>query len=174
MALLLDFMMRVSNASLDDACDDIVKMADPGSFSTKCDMQEHFDKVLGYDPVTYFPRKFLEERLHELADIAPFSVRDQIYAKSETIIQQALECVGDLDTSILTKVLSAVLEYNVGWNSEIDDGVTIEDCISMSLYGENYESTEDEVDLSDDDSDDDGDLGDDDEEDYDGFCSDYD
>lgn len=173
MALLLDFMMRVSSASLDDACDDIVKMADPGSFSDKRDMQEHFDEVLGYDPITYFPRKFLEDKLRELAEIAPFSVREQIYAKTETIIQQSLECVDDLDASILTKVLSGVLEYNVGWNSGLDDGVTIEDCISMSLYGDQYEGTEDEIDLSDDSEDDEySDSEEDDEED--GFCSEYD
>lgn len=171
MALLLDFMMRVSSASLDDASDDIVKMADPGSFDTKSDLQEHFETVLGYDPINYFPRKFLEDKLQELADIAPFSVREQIYSKQETIIQQSLECISDLDTSILNKVLNAVLEYNVGWNSSIDDGVTVEDCISMSLYGETYEGTEDEADNSDD-SDEDDELDDDDE--FSGFCSDFD
>lgn len=171
MAVLLDFMMRVSNASLDDASDDIVKMADPGAFDTKRDMEDHFEKVLGYDPINHFSRKFLEDKLRELSDIAPFSVREKIYEKQETIIQQALECISDLDTSILTKVLNAAIEYNVGWTSGIDDGVKIEDCISMSLYGETYESAENEADLSED-SDDYDDLEDDDE--FSGFCSDYD
>lgn len=172
MAVLLDFMMRVSNASLDDACEDIVKMADPGSFATKRDMEDHFERVLGYDPIEYFPRKFLEDKLRELTDIAPFSVREKIYSNHEAIISQALECVTDLDTSILSKVLNAVVEYNVGWSSGIDDGVKVEDCISMSLYGENYESAEDEAEYSDD-SDDDEYSGDD-EDDSGGFCSDFD
>lgn len=163
MATLLDFMAKVGNATPDDAVDDIMKMADPAAFDTKVDMQDHFRDTLGYDPITYFPQRYLESKLRELEDIAPFSVREQLVSKREAIVSRSLECIGDLDTSILNKVLESVVEYTTGWKSEISDGVTVDKCIAMSLFGDGYSSIDDEADAGDGISD----LDDDEDEEYD-------
>lgn len=160
MAKLLDFMVRCNNATGDDVVDDLLKMADPNSFDSKDEMESHFEDCLGYNPMDYFDRKTIDEEFDEVIRSAPYSVQEQLRDKREEIIERTLECSSDVGESVLHKVFINVIKDTVGWQPAYDGEVSLDDCISMAIFGNDY----DEDDYSSNDDDDDIDNDDDDDE----------
>ena len=162
MAKLLDFIVRCNNATADDIADDLLKMAAPDEFDSRDELGSHFEDCLGYNPIDYFDRKSIDEQFDDLIHGAPYSVQDQLRNKREEIIERTLECSEDVGDSVLRKVFINVVKDTVGW-APMDDGeVSLDDCISMAIFG-NDDS--DEYDIDDDDSDIDNDDDDSEEED---------
>lgn len=164
MAKLLDFMVRCNNATNDDdgVVDDLLRMADPDSFDSKDEMESHFEDCLGYNPIDYFDRKTIDEQFDDIIQKAPYSVQEQLRNKRDEIIDRTLECSDDIGDTVLHKVFINVIKDTVGWQPDYDGEVSLDDCISMSVFG-NDESWND-YDNTDDDEDDDIDNDDDDEE----------
>lgn len=170
MSKLLDYIVRCNNATYDDAVDDILKMADPGNYESRDEMEDHFEECLGYNPLTYFDRKFIEQQFDEVIVNAPYSVRDQLRSKHDEIIERTLECIDDVNDTILRKVFIDVIKDTIGWQPIEDSEVSLDNCISMAIFGSDNidESSEYEDDDSDeDDFDDEEDLYEDDDDDYD-------
>jgi hypothetical protein len=172
MAKLLDFMLRCNNASEDDIVEDLVKMADPNSFDSKDEMESHFEDCLGYNPIDYFDRKTIDEKFDDIIKNAPYSVQEQLRDKREEIIERTLECSDDIGESVLHKVFITVIKDTVGWQPSYDGEVSLDDCISMAIFGnddswEDY-NNEDDIDDDDDDEAEEEDLilEEDDDEDY--------
>ena len=168
MAKLLDFMVRCNNASEDDAVEDILRMSDPDSFDSKDEMRDHFDECLGYDPFEYFDRRSIEEQFDELITGAPYSVQDQLRNKREEIINRTLDCIDDVGDTVLRKVFIDVVKDTIGWQPIEDSEVSLDDCISMAIFGN--EDIDDPNEYEDEEDDDDSlDYEDDDEETSDDF-----
>lgn len=156
MAKLLDFIVRCNNATADDVVDDLLKMADPNNFDSKDEMEIHFEECLGYNPMEYFDKKSIDDQLDELIQSAPYSVQDQLRNKRSEIIERTLECADDVGDSVLRKVFINVVKDTVGWQPLDDEEVSLDDCISMSIFG-NIDTSDDidEDDYADIDSEDD-------------------
>ena len=135
MAKLLDFMVRCNNASADDVADYLLRMVEPDEFDSKDEMATLFEDCLGYDPFDYFDRKSIEEQYEEIIDSAPYSVREQLHAKRSEIIERTLECSEDVNDTVLRKVFVSVIKDTIGWQPSEDTDVSLDDCISMSIFG---------------------------------------
>ena len=158
MAKLLDFMLRCNNASDDDIVEDLIKMADPTSFDSKDEMESHFEECLGYNPIDYFDRKTIDEQFDEIVTNAPYSVQEQLRNKRDEIIERTLECSDDIGDSVLHKVFINVIKDTVGWQPTYDSEVSLDDCISMAIFGnddswEEYQSNDEDDDIENDDDD---------------------
>ena len=163
MAKLLDFIVRCNNATFDDVADDLLKMADPNSFDSKDEMESHFEDCLGYNPMDYFDRKSIDEQFDDLIQTAPYSVQDQLRSKREEIIDRTLECSDDVGDTVLRKVFINVIKDTVGWEPSDAEEVSLDDCISMSIFGndnsEDYDIDDEDEEEDDDDIDNDDDDG---------------
>ena len=135
MPKLLDFVVHCNNASLDDIADDLTRMADPDSFDSKDELDMHFEECLGYNPMVYFDKKSIEEQFDELMVNAPYSVREQLRSKREEIIERTLECNEDIGDTVLRKVFINVIKDTIGWEPVEDTEVSLDDCISMAIFG---------------------------------------
>ncbi len=165
MAKFLDFMVRCNNASEDDVVDDLLKMADPSSFDSEDELRSHFEDCLGYDPIEFFDRKSIEEQFDELLNEAPYSVQEQLRLKKNEIIERTLECSDDIADSVLRKVFLNVVRDVVGWQPIDENLASLDDCVIMSVFGnENIDDYDDEDSDSDDCEDESIDDEDDDEE----------
>lgn len=143
MAKLLDFMIRCNNASEDEIAEDILRMADPNSFDSRDEMESHFEDCLGYNPMEYFDRKSIEEQFDEIMKDAPYSVQDQLRCKRDDIIDRTLECSEDIGDMVLRKVFIGVIEDTIGWHPTEDTDVSLDECISMSVFGERMDDSDD-------------------------------
>ena len=171
MAKLLDFMVRCNNATSDDIVDDLVKMADPTSFDSQDEMESHFEDCLGYNPINYFDRKSINDEFDDILQSAPYSVQEQLRDKREEIIERTLECSDDVRESVLHKVFINVIKDTVGWQPSYDGDVSLDDCISMSIFGNEYEddysTDDDDINNEDDDEEEELIIEDYDDDDYD-------
>ena len=173
MSKLLDFVVRCNTATEYDAIDDIIRMANPDSFDSQDEMSEHFEDCLGYDPFEYFDRKIIQDKFDELINTAPYSVQEQLRNKKYDIIERTIDSLDDINENILQKVFLTVIKDEIGWSPMENEEVSLDDCISMVVFGE---LIEDDYDESDDDEEQE-DYADEDEDDHyvDGlFNNDYD
>lgn len=143
MAKLLDFMIRCNNASEDDISEDLIRMADPNSFDSRDEMESHFESCLGYNPMEYFDRKTIDEQFDEILNDAPYSVQNQLRDKREEIIDRTLECSDDIGDTVLRKVFVGVIKDTIGWQPVEDADVSLDECISMAIFGEGIEDSDD-------------------------------
>lgn len=162
MAKFLDFMVRCNNATEDDVTEDLIRMADPDSFDSKDELRNHFEDCLGYDPIEYFDRKSIDEQFDEILNEAPYSVQEQLRSKRDEIIERTLECADEVSDSVLRKVFVNVIKDTVGWQPAEDAETSLDECITMSIFGNN--DLDDESDEYDSDEDEDEDLLDDEDE----------
>ena len=161
MSKLLDYMVRCSNATYDDAVDDLLRMADPTNYDSQDEMEDHFEECLGYNPLTYFDKKFIEEQFDEVIASAPYSVRDQLRTKHDEIIDRTLECIDDVNDTVIRKVFIDVIKDTTGWQPIEDSEVSLDNCISMAIFGN--DELDESSEYEDDDSEEDDDLDDEDE-----------
>lgn len=169
MAKLLDFIIRCSNATETDVSDDLLRMADPNSFDSRDEMESHFEDCLGYNPMEYFDRKTIDEQFDDILKDAPYSVQNQLRDKRDEIIDRTLECSEDINDTVLRKVFIGVIKDTIGWQPIEDTDVSLDECISMAIFGEGIDDSYD-YDGSDETDDDDEDEDDEmfsDDEDYD-------
>lgn len=155
MAKLLDFMVRCSSATEDDATEDLLRMADPATFDSQDEMSDHFESCLGYDPFVYFDTKSIDEEIDNLINSAPYSVQEQLRGKKDIIIERTLEYSNDLNDTVLSHILAKVIKDTVGWSCDIN--ASLDDCVSMAVFGDEVddisdEESEDSNDFEDDDS----------------------
>ena len=143
MAKLLDFMIRCNNASDDDISEDLIRMADPNSFDSRDEMESHFEDCLGYNPMEYFDRKTIDEQFDEILNDAPYSVQNQLRDKRDEIIDRTLECTDDIGDTVLRKVFVGVIKDTIGWQPVEDTDVSLDECISMAIFGEGIEDSDD-------------------------------
>lgn len=167
MAKLLDFMIRCNNASDDDIVEDLTRMADPDSFDSRDELASHFEDCLGYDPMEYFDRRTIEEQFDEILKDAPYSVQEQLRNKRDDIIERTLGCNEDVGDIVLRKVFIGVIEDTIGWHPVEDTDVSLDECISMTIFGDGIDDSDDYD--TDEEEDDDGDdeIFVDDDDDYD-------
>lgn len=158
MAKLLDFMVRCTNATSDDLIDDLTRMADPDTFDSRDEMESHFEDCLGYNPMSYFDKKMINEQFDDILNDAPYSVQNQLRLKRDEIIERTLECDSDVSETVLRKVFISVIRDTVGWQPVEDTDVSLDECISMAIFGE---------DITDDYSSDYDSAGDDEDDGYD-------
>lgn len=157
MAKLLDFMVRCNNASVDDITEDLLRMADPNSFDSRDEMETHFEDCLGYNPMEYFDRKSINEQFDEILNDAPYSVQDQLRGKREEIIERTIECSEDVGDTVLRKVFVGVIKDTIGWQPVEDSEVSLDECISMVIFGEDIDDDASDYDSAGDDEDDEDD-----------------
>ncbi len=161
MAKLLDFIVRCNNATNDDVVEDLARMADPDSFDSRDELESHFEDCLGYNPMEYFDRKSIDEQYDELINEAPYSVQNQLRDKRDEIIERTLECIEDVNDTVLRKVFINVVKDTIGWQPIEDSDVSLDDCISMAIFG--TDDIDDSDEYEDDDEEEDDMLDDDDE-----------
>lgn len=154
MAKLLDFMIRCNNATEDDVSEDLIRMADPNSFDSRDEMGSHFEECLGYNPMEYFDRKTIDEQFDDVLKDAPYSVQDQLRNKRDEIITRTLECSEDIGDTVLRKVFVSVIKDTIGWQPVEDTEVSLDECISMAIFGEDIDDSDD-YDTDDDDDEED-------------------
>ena len=174
MAKLLDFMIRCNNATDDDMLEDILRMADPNTFDSKDEMENHFEDCLGYNPMEYFDRKTIEEQFDDILNEAPYSVQNQLRDKRDEIIERTLECSDDIGDTVLRKVFVSVIKDTIGWQPVEDSEVSLDECISMSVFGDGIDDSDEyDIDGADDnEEDEDDDMFSDDDE-YEDSSIDY-
>lgn len=156
MSVLLDFLIQVANAGEEDILDDIGKLAHPQSFATKHDMEAHYNRVLGVDPFHYFSQAYVGKKLDEMVEVAPYSVREQLYQKRGEIINDTLAIADNIEEAVHQRVLHKVVQDRLGWIPSDDSSSNLDEFISFEQYGQRME-LEEEKDLewdSDDDPDD--------------------
>jgi hypothetical protein len=134
-------------------------------------MESHFEDCLGYNPMEYFDRKTIDEQYDDLIKEAPYSVQTQLRDKRDEIIERTLECSKDVSDTVLHKVFINVVKDVIGWQPIEDSDVSLDDCISMAIFGNDDIDDPDEYDDGDD-AEDDYDILDDDDEMYDDTLAD--
>lgn len=167
MAKLLDFIL----ASRTEFYDDVERLARPDSFSTREEMNDHFEEVIGYVPDKYMNERSVEEYFNNALRRAPFSVQEQMIKKKSDIIDQTMSVLDDVDEVFIERVFCNVCQSIVGWDAS-DGAETIDSIIKMAVFNsDDFESEEeedeDEEDFSDEeDEDSDEDDSDSEEDDY--------
>ena len=86
MATRLEEILSIVTANSEEAVDDFLVIAHPENHE-KEEIQETFEEVIGYDPLSYFDKKELGEKLdsmienHETPEVSPLDCRagDLIY-----------------------------------------------------------------------------------------------
>lgn len=162
MAKLLDFVVRCANATDDDTLEDLLRMADPNSFDSRDEMESHFEDCLGYNPMEFFDRKSIDDMFDEVIENAPYSVQVQLRDKHDEIIERTLECTEDVNDTVIRKVFVSIIKDTIGWQPAEDTDVSLDECISMAIFGEGIDDSSDyELDDDEEDEDDDGLFADD-------------
>ena len=163
MAKLLDFMIRCNNATEDEVSEDLLRMADPNSFDSRDEMESHFEDCLGYNPMDYFDRKTIDEQFDEILRDAPYSVQCQLRDKRDEIIDRTLDCSEDIGDTVLRKVFVGVIKDTIGWQPVEDTDVSLDECISMAIFGDEINDSDD-YDTNDEEDEDDDEIFIDDDE----------
>ena len=79
-----------------------------------------------------------------------------------------MECSEDINDTVLRKVFVSVIKDTIGWQPVEDTEVSLDECISMAIFGEGIEDSDDyDIDGADDNEEDEDDDMFPDDEDYD-------
>ena len=162
MAKLLDFLL----AAREDCRDDVERLCKPDSFSSREEMNNHFNDCIGYIPDQYFNEREVESYFNDALRRAPLSVQEQMIKKKNDIISKTLETIVNVNDAVICSIFCSVCKSIVGWDAA-EDCEKLDRIIDMEIF--NADEYEDDEDNDEDDDElifiDDGEDSDDDYED---------
>ena len=128
-------ILQIATANSEDAFDDLADLMSPEKF-TKEELSSNMEEALGYDPISYHDKKFMEEYFDKLLDNPDISSADKLSMKEdkERILSDAYEMYQvDSEEAMESAVDASCARY----------GIIIPD---NSEYDENEEDTDEEDD----------------------------
>lgn len=147
-----DDLKTLLTATNEEEYEDILRLSTPEEFDSRDEFEECFIDVLGYNPMSYFDNKLVDEEFDEIVEKAPISIQAQLRDKKTEIIGRTLDYCRDVNDTVLHKILVEVVKDTVGWKPIEDEDVSLDECILMNIFGEDV-NTDDASDDEDDDYD---------------------
>lgn len=147
-----DDLKTLLTATNEEEYEDILRLSTPEEFDSRDEFEECFSGVLGYNPMSYFDNKLIDEEFDEIVEKAPISIQEQLRDKKTEIISRTLDYCRDVNDTVLHKILVEVVKDTVGWKPIEDEDVSLDECILMNIFGEDVD-TDDASDDEDDDYD---------------------
>ena len=111
---LMAYITTTASASSEEDINKLLLMMAPSD--SKGEMGEIYSEVLGYNPISYFDRQYLEKQYDELLTIAPSTYYDDLIVKRPEIIDRVMTVKNVVDDDYITHLLVTEIANNVGWN----------------------------------------------------------
>lgn len=135
----LDELLQIASANSEEAFNDLADLMSPEKF-TKEELSSNMEEALGYDPISYHDKKFMEEYFDKLLDNPDISSADKLSLKDdkEKILSDAYTMYQvDSEGTMMSAVDASCARY----------GIIIPD---NSEYDENEEDVDEDDDEDDD------------------------
>lgn len=118
-------ILQIATANSEDAFDDLADLMSPEKF-TKEELSSNMEEALGYDPISYHDKKFMEEYFDKLLDNPDISSADKLSMKEdkERILSDAYEIYQvDSEEAMESAVDASCARYGIiiPDNSEYDE-----------------------------------------------------
>lgn len=117
MSRMDDLIKIVTASNEEESFEDLLTLMNPDSHS-KEEIQETYEEVFGYDPVTYYDRTALKQMLDhmKLSNDVPNDVLTILEEESDSIIEDAISRFESDREDHLSDALNAVIEERTGYN----------------------------------------------------------
>lgn len=131
MATRMEDILAIVTTNSDEAVDDFLTLMNPDN-STKEEIQETFEEVIGYDPTSYFDYGTLKVMLENMkhSDDIPKDIIDVLESEEDEIIKEAYEKFDSDRNIFLQDALNYAIEEKTGFNpgsSDVEDDDETED-----------------------------------------------
>ena len=122
MANRLNEIIAIVNANSEEDVSDLLTLMSPGN-TPKEEIQETFEEVIGYDPLSYFDKKELGEKLDSMIEDreTPEDVAEDLADQKDEIVDAAYEIFDDSKSDYLDKALNEAIEEKVGYVADPDN-----------------------------------------------------
>ena len=122
MATRLEEILSIVTANSEEAVDDFLVIAHPENHE-KEEIQETFEEVIGYDPLSYFDKKELGEKLDSMIENheTPEDVAEDLADQKDEIVDAAYEIFDDSKSDYLDEALNEAIEEKVGYVADPDN-----------------------------------------------------
>lgn len=128
MATRMEDILAIVTANSDEAVDDFLVLTHPEN-SSKEEIQETFEEVLGYDPTSYFDYGTLRVMLENMknSEDIPRDVIEVLESDEEEILKEAYEKFDADRNMYLQDALNFAIEERTGFNPHGSDDDESED-----------------------------------------------
>lgn len=122
MANRLNEIIAIVNANSEEDVSDLLTLMSPGN-TPKEEIQETFEEVIGYDPLSYFDKKELGEKLDSMIENheTPEDVAEDLADQKDEIVDAAYEIFDDSKSDYLNEALNEAIEEKVGYVADPDN-----------------------------------------------------
>lgn len=126
-------IIDIVNATEENAFDDLAEMLKPEDFD-RYSAGEVYESCLGYDPVSYFDKKEIDDKVKALdTECMPEGVASIVVDESERIANFAYEVFDDRRSDFMDEAINQAVSDVTGWDrstyneEDIDDDMFDED-----------------------------------------------
>ena len=121
----LEEVLQIASANSEEAFDDLADIMSPDKF-TKEELSSNMEQALGYDPISYHDKRFMEEYFDKLLDSPDISSADKLSMKDdkEKILSDAYAMYqADSEGAMMSAVDASCARYGIMIpdNSEYDE-----------------------------------------------------
>lgn len=122
MANRLNEIIAIVNANSEEDVSDLLTLMSPDN-TPKEEIQETFEEVIGYDPLSYFDKKELGEKLNSMIEDreTPKDVAEDLADQKDEIVDAAYEIFDDSKSDYLDEALNEAIEEKVGYVADPDN-----------------------------------------------------
>ena len=122
MANRLNEIIAIVNANSEEDVSDLLTLMSPDN-TPKEEIQETFEEVIGYDPLSYFDKKELGEKLDSMIENheTPEDVEEDLADQKDEIVDAAYEIFDDSKSDYLDEALNEAIEEKVGYVADPDN-----------------------------------------------------
>lgn len=122
MANRLNEIIAIVNANSEEDVSDLLTLMSPDN-TPKEEIQETFEEVIGYDPLSYFDKKELGEKLNSMIEDreTPEDVAEDLVNQKDEIVDAAYEIFDDSKSDYLDEALNEAIEEKVGYVADPDN-----------------------------------------------------
>ena len=122
MANRLNEIIAIVNANSEEDVSDLLTLMSPDN-TPKEEIQETFEEVIGYDPLSYFDKKELGEKLDSMIEDreTPEDVVEDLADQKDEIVDAAYEIFDDSKSDYLNEALNEAIEEKVGYVADPDN-----------------------------------------------------
>lgn len=118
----LNDILAIVSANSEESIDDFLTLLSP-EVSSKEEIRQTFEDTIGYDPVSYFDKKEIKEKINNLLEEdIPDEVSDYLTSDTEEVVNDVYEVFDENKSQYLDEALNTTVYENTGWSpSEEDD-----------------------------------------------------
>ena len=118
----LNEIIQIVTANSEESVDDLLTMLAPDN-TIKEEMKETYEGVLGYDPISYYDKKELSEKVDTIIDSkdTPEDTASYLVDNKEDVISDSYDIFDANRSDYLEDVLNDVIEDRTGYNPSSGD-----------------------------------------------------